>query len=115
MRFAAFLIAAVGCIVSLAGLPSPARAAACYSLPSTVQMLTLSESFHMLLDDRSRDQFVHELEASIGFHFPSVSNVLIAEWNGALVYGLEIKGCLTSPLPIPGAPPVRRPVKGVAA
>lgn len=86
-----------------------------YSLESTAAMLAMSGNFNVVLDPPDRDLFVRDLESAIGFHLRDVTNVLIAEYGGVLVYGLEMKGCLSSPIPLPGQEPVRRPVRGIPA
>ena len=59
--------------------------------------LMAAEVPHVVLPWNQRDHFVAMLESATGFNFPEITNVLIAQLQGGVFYGLEIRGCLTAP------------------
>lgn len=70
--------------------------------------LMASETPHVLLVWNDRDHFVAMLESAFGFNFPEVTNVLIAQLQGGVYYGLEIGGCLTPPALLGPLPAMRQ-------
>lgn len=106
------LLAIAGSLMLIAAFwPPPAQAqeSSCqFELVPTVLQLSAQSIPHKVLDPAERNRFVSSLEHQIGFNFPEVRNVLLAELSGVLVYGLEINGCLTAPQALAAPKPVKR-------
>lgn len=79
---------------------------ACDTLPAVIQMLTQHGADFSVLDPNKADHFVSALESQHGIQYPAVTNVLIAAFPQGLVYGLEMKGCLTRPILFATASPL---------
>lgn len=102
---------AVLLIIALAGMPTPISAAepACqFNLTDAKLGLMASETPHVLLVWNDRDHFVAMLESAFGINLPEITNVLIAQLQGGVYYGLEIRGCLTAPALLSAMPTVRQ-------
>lgn len=81
-----------------------------FTMDDAVGSLTAVGDTYAILDGETADEFV----ALLGADAPSqedVTRVLIAHFAGTDFFGLEIGGCLTPPMLLPGAKP---PVEGGA-
>lgn len=79
-----------------------------FTLADTVVGLMAQNVRHGLLTPNGRDHFIAGLESSLGIQFPDVTNVLVAELEAGIFYGLEIGGCLMPPQPLFLRTPPRR-------
>ena len=78
--------------------PVTAAEPACqFNLTDARLGLMAAETPHVVLPWNQRDHFVAMLESATGFNFPEITNVLIAQLQGGVFYGLEMGGCLTAP------------------
>lgn len=86
-----------------------AQEVACqFNLTDAKLGLMASETPHAVLPWNERDHFVAMLESATGFNFPEITNVLVAQLQGGVFYGLEIGGCLTPPAPLFLMPQAKR-------
>ena len=86
-----------------------AQEVACqFNLTDAKLGLLVAETPHVVLPWNERDHFVAMLESATGFNFPEITNVLVAQLQGGVFYGLEIRGCLTPPTLLSVLPTVRQ-------
>ena len=96
-------------LLILAGLlaafvsPAAAQDAACASLSDVTGLLDEQGTKYVMLPDEEVQGFVDDVaEPIVGGEFDGVTNVLIADLSGQIVFGLEIGGCLLGPVAVPG-------------
>lgn len=99
----------VGLILQVLIPPASAQEVACqFNLTDAKLGLLAAETPHAVLPWNERDHFVAMLESATGFNFPEITNVLLAQLQGGVFYGLEIGGCLTPPAPLFLMPQAKR-------
>lgn len=104
-----FGVAAVVAVWAMAAPPIRAAEPTCqFNLTDARLGLMASETPHAVLPWNERNHFVAMLESATGFNFPEITNVLLAQLQGGVFYGLEIGGCLTPPAPLFLMPQAKR-------
>ena len=83
---------------------TPAAAQECASLSDVVGTLEGDGTKYVVLEPEAVQGFVDDVAEPVlgGDEIEGVTNVLVAALNGAVVFGLEIDGCIVGPFAIPG-------------
>lgn len=106
------LLAASAALALSACALAPAHAAGgtCPTMQDVIGVLEADNTRYVVVDADKVQKFVDEVaEPVLGHEVEGVTNVLLANLNGVMVFGLEIDGCFSNPyrLPVP-APAAQR-------
>lgn len=94
----------VAVLAGLFLLSAPALAQECFTLDDVKGVLDKEGTPYVLLSLDKIPAFVDEIaEPVLGVEqIDGVTNVIVANLHGGIVFGLEIDGCVVGPVQIPG-------------
>ena len=90
-------------LVALFAFATPVVAQECTSLSDVVAILDKQGVKYVLVEAEKVQDFVDKIaEPILNQEIEGVTNVLIADMSGTMVFGLEVGGCVLGPVPVPG-------------
>jgi hypothetical protein len=102
-------LALAGALALALSVPAVAQECPVTTLDAATALMSEQGTTFMLLAPDAIPTFVDEIAEPVlgGAEIEGVTNVIVASLNGLAVFGLEIDGCLSAPVPMPGQIPAR--------